>query len=197
MNAEEKILCLPRTALPQQWFKSQNTALKLDWKDLLTILEPHQPVFLKRSQAEIDNSFKQFIPYIIVCTANQLIAAYPRHGNEKRLHGRWSAGIGGHINAQDAVKSSWKDIISTGMKREIQEELPGLQGEPQLLGIINEEQTHVGKVHLGLVFVLISNSIPTQVSPELSGLQWLNRPQLKLLSLELWSQLALTLLPER
>jgi predicted NUDIX family phosphoesterase len=78
-----------------------------------------------------------------------------RRQSESRLHGLWSIGIGGHIDEQDAGA----DPIRTGLRRELDEELcfrePVLaKAEPRFLGLLNDDGTEVGSVHVGLVFQL-------------------------------------------
>jgi predicted NUDIX family phosphoesterase len=63
-----------------------------------------------------------------------------------------SFGIGGHINPVDGEE---KNILDSGLKRELSEELdtdnpPGLD-ELEFLGLICSDANDVSKVHLGLV----------------------------------------------
>jgi predicted NUDIX family phosphoesterase len=80
---------------------------------------------------------------------------YNRQGSEKRLHDLWSLGIGGHINPVDQQnqQSSFKDILVSGMERELGEELAKRpkQDIAGFSGIISEDITDVGKVHFGAV----------------------------------------------
>ncbi len=145
-----------------------------------------------RAQAENDETNKQIIPYLIV-QHDGLLACYTRAGNEKRLKGLKSIGIGGHIEKLDAAGSSLlSDIIQNGAARELEEEFgisntmhPGLE----FLGIINEEYTQVGKVHLGLVFLCNPYQKP-EPREELSLLNWIKPAEINKGDFELWSVLA-------
>ncbi len=75
------------------------------------------------------------------------------------------------------------------------EELIGIpSGSLQFLGLINEEVTPVGSVHLGLVFCLEVEG-PEQIVPgeELHRFCWKSDLELAGLKLEHWSHLALGL----
>ncbi len=83
------------------------------------------------------------------------------------------------------------------MMREIAEEFDGFQGftAPVFCGVINEERSPVGEVHLGLVFRWHVPA-PDGLVPgkELGGFRWLPVDQALRRPLELWSRLALSLL---
>lgn len=156
--------------------------------------------FKPRNRVETDPGFKQIIPYILFQTHDlSRTAVYRRAGGEKRLHDLWSVGIGGHINPEDHISSdhSFFDILTAGMDRELMEEISRRPaGEiPEFIGMINEEITDVGKVHLGAVFRILTR-FPEQISPgpELVDFSWKDTDQLDELNLELWSVLALELI---
>ena len=67
-------------------------------------------------------------------------------GGDARLHERWSIGVGGHVGPDDGG-------IEAGLQREFHEELVAdWQPQPRLLGLLNDDRTPVGRVHLGIVF---------------------------------------------
>jgi predicted NUDIX family phosphoesterase len=67
------------------------------------------------------------------------------------LHSKRSVGIGGHISADDAVDSN---PYEEGMRRELEEEVAiDTPYRGQCVGLINDDQTEVGKVHLGVVHI--------------------------------------------
>lgn len=69
-----------------------------------------------------------------------------RAGGDARLHERWSIGIGGHLNPDDGD-------VRGGLLREFQEEMVAdWLPELQLMGLLNDDSTLVGQVHLGIVF---------------------------------------------
>ncbi len=67
--------------------------------------------------------------------------------------------------------------------------------EPRFAGVINEERTAVGRVHLGLVYHLqIRPAHDIVAGPELTAFAWRTREQAAQLKLEHWSRLALGLI---
>lgn len=122
---------------------------------LETLLDPANTQYLPRNQMEQDPGFKQLIPYCIFQFVNEdqsvEVFQYTRGKGqgEKRLHSKRSVGIGGHISTLDAHDESPYDL---GMQRELEEEIiietPFTQKQ---IGLINDDQTDVGKVHLGVV----------------------------------------------
>ena len=106
--------------------------------------------FVPRAPAETNPALKQLIPYVVVRRGGEVFCTERlSRGNEARLHGKLSIGIGGHINPGEGA-----DIVNEGMRRELHEEL-ALDVEPdaQLIGLINDDTTDVGSVHWGLVFI--------------------------------------------
>ncbi len=149
---------------------------------------------------ENDSSYKQIIPYIVLQTMDSdKTAVYQRQGSEERLHDLWSLGIGGHINPvdMDTSKDAFKQILIAGMERELDEELEQMpeHDQPEFLGVISEDITDVGKVHLGAVFGINTNS-PEIFLPgdELFQFKWEKTSDLQQLNLELWSTMAMELL---
>ena len=199
MDKNEKVLCIKRDLLPESWVAQKSVvSLKLDI--FIENCSTSGFEFVKRIEAENDSSYKQIIPYIILQTKDHgKTAIYQRQGSEQRLHDLWSLGIGGHINPVDVntKKDSFKQILITGMQREIDEELEKMPEElsPEFVGVISEDITDVGKVHLGAVFRIKTNS-PEKFLPgeELFQFTWAKTNSLHKLNLELWSTMALELL---
>lgn len=202
MQTKEKILCIPQNRLPDAWMaRTAVESMPLEaFVDTCT-RAGHQ--FVDRAGAEKNAQWQQVIPYIVLQTRDQeRTAVYLRRGSETRLHDLWSSGIGGHINPQDRSGSnaSFRDILISGMVRELDEELTQrpAQDSPIFCGIINERVTDVGQVHLGAVFriqtLLPDDYVP---GPELNRFQWMKTPELPALNMELWSRLALDLLSRR
>jgi predicted NUDIX family phosphoesterase len=158
--------------------------------------------FVDRPAAEKDPSYKQIIPYIVLQTSDlKWTAMYHRQGSEKRLHDLCSVGIGGHINPIDMDEGtpSFNRILTTGMMRELSEELKqrSQKDTPVFEGVISEDITDVGKVHLGAVFrILTQEPDAYQPGEELYDFSWQPTDQLNQVNLELWSSLALKLLSQ-
>lgn len=123
------------------------------------------------------------------------LACYRRQGTEQRLHGLRSIGIGGHVEVEDAANSLLDTLLSAA-RRELLEELLDLTACPpvRVLGIINEDLTPVGRVHLGIAMLVeIDAKKPPGGGPELLDLDWLAPSVARQFPLEYWSQLALAL----
>lgn len=120
------------------------------------LLDEKNVQFLPRSQAENDPLFKQLIPYIIFCYTDSSgriqIFQYIRGKGmgESRLHHKRSIGVGGHISAEDQLHAG--DVYRKGMLRELNEEVVlNTTFTEQCAGLINDDSTEVGRVHLGIV----------------------------------------------
>jgi predicted NUDIX family phosphoesterase len=128
--------------------------------------------FRPRDEVEDDPGFKQLIPYVVFRHAPQggpaRLFSYTRGRGqgESRLHHKRSIGVGGHISSEDAgvaaeVPSAWRaagvcgaDLYAAGLRREIEEEvdLAGVgRTSHRVAGLINDDSTPVGQVHLGIV----------------------------------------------
>ena len=121
------------------------------------LLDADNVQFRPRSQVETDPGFKQLIPYMIFCHTDSSggvhIFQYVRGKGmgESRLHRKRSIGIGGHISAEDKVQRA-EDIYREGMLRELHEEIVlHTAFTEQCVGLINDDSTEVGRVHLGIV----------------------------------------------
>lgn len=111
--------------------------------------------YRSRPEMEKDPSFKQLIPYVIFqhrdASGNVSVFAYTRGKGqgESRLHSKRSIGVGGHISSLDA---SAANIYEQGMQRELDEEIAiDTPYRMRVIGLINDDLTEVGKVHLGVV----------------------------------------------
>ena len=115
--------------------------------------------FKKRGLVEKDPSYKQPIAYcVIVNPVLKKVFAYQRSAqdarySEKRLQGKWSVGLGGHI---EKFESHNRNPIYASMLRELSEEVEGLGGsiKPRVLGYINDDSDDVGKVHFGILYIV-------------------------------------------
>ncbi|MCA8942972.1 MAG: hypothetical protein KDB80_10470 [Planctomycetes bacterium] len=106
-----------------------------------------------RADAEADPSRKQLIPYCALTFGDQILVVerLPAQG-ESRLHGRMSVGIGGHVNPEDGVGPG---TIRRALGRELREELriaDSAVERAEPIGLINDDASEVGSVHVGLAF---------------------------------------------
>lgn len=118
------------------------------------LLDPAAFAFRPRSAVESDPAFKQLIPYVVLRCGGEVFH-YRRGpaGTEARLTARRSVGVGGHISEADAEGPG--DPYRAGLLRELAEEVDiGCGWAETFLGLINDDRTPVGQVHLGVVHVL-------------------------------------------
>lgn len=122
--------------------------------------------FVPRADAEIDRSLKQVIPYLVLRDGERyFLMRRTRAGGDARLHDRFSIGIGGHLNPGDGD-------LAGGLRREWREELEAdFEPEFELIGLLNDDSTDVGSVHLGAVYVADAGGLPVAIreTEKLSG----------------------------
>lgn len=111
----------------------------------------------RRGDMEEDPSYKQLIGYVLLKDANtNEVLVYKRlvGGGEVRLHGKASVGIGGHMNEVEG--KTIFEMLKINAARELNEEV-GVSEEEALnnlhfIGLINDDKTEVGQVHVGVVY---------------------------------------------
>ena len=111
----------------------------------------------RRGDMEEDPSYKQLIGYVLLKDANtNEVLVYKRlvGGGEARLHGKASVGIGGHMNEVEG--KTIFEMLKINAARELNEEV-GVSEEEALnnlhfIGLINDDKTEVGQVHIGVVY---------------------------------------------
>ncbi len=112
-----------------------------------------------RGEMEQDPSFKQLIPYVIFRyrdpngTVHLFQYTRGKGQGEGRLHSKRSIGIGGHISAEDQSQEGHATAAyQEGMRRELAEEVTlDTPYAERCVGLINDDETEVGRVHLGVV----------------------------------------------
>jgi predicted NUDIX family phosphoesterase len=196
---DEQILVIP-TSLFHQLGHFQGFTTDAD-RYLPTLLAPENTEFRARPEMEQDPSFKQLIPYVLLLYRNSqgtpLLFHYRRGlgQGEARLRKKRSIGIGGHISLID-VESN--DPYGTGMRRELDEEIRiETSYRERRLGLINDDLTDVGKVHLGVVhlFELDSPSVqPNELDIAETGFAPLSELLSQREEFETWSQICLEML---
>jgi predicted NUDIX family phosphoesterase len=170
------------------------------------LFSPEHTSYRPRSDVEEDPSLKQLIPYCVFlhrdADGHQSVFQYTRGSGqgESRLHAKRSVGIGGHISTIDAEADSDLHPYEEGMQRELDEEViietPFRQ---QCVGLINDDETPVGQVHLGVVHLFEVDS--PQVRPrEVDIAEAQFRPVRDILAdldgFETWSQICMKALFE-
>ena len=179
MGAEE-VLVVPASALSLPRFSVDPA----DVASVLSAVERLGCFRLRKPDAEGDPSTRQVIPYVVVVAepSGLVFGTLRIAGGEPRLLGRISLGIGGHINPVDGAGSPL-DALSAGLAREWGEEVacsaPPVFGDP--VAVVNDESDLVGRVHLGLVYVVRIGDADT-VSVRETGIlegRWLSRADLR------------------
>ncbi|HUA66789.1 MAG TPA: NUDIX domain-containing protein [Alphaproteobacteria bacterium] len=153
MATEERVLCFKRT-LFEKIGVFQGLSLEVE-KYLPVVTAQSNVLYLNRSEAEQDKRYKQLIPYTLIIHGDRILR-YRRGkgGQETRLHGLYSVGVGGHISEED------KGLFTTGpgyqeaMRRELMEEVAIDVTKEMAVAVINDDSTDVGCVHLGIVHVV-------------------------------------------
>jgi predicted NUDIX family phosphoesterase len=142
--------------------------------------------FIDRPTAEQSPQYKQIIPYVLIRRdGSWFLLQRTQKQTEARLHHKLSLGIGGHINPDTP------DLID-GLQKELDEEV-GIDGDYELtfVGILNDDSTEVGSVHLGAVFVLTAEGdVEVRETEKMTG-RWVTEAELAALrnDMETWTQI--------
>ncbi len=187
----EKVLTVPASCLWDR-IKYVEKGLITEGVDQLALLVTRCGGFMDRPVAEADPAYKQIIPYAVIRHSDRYFLLQRKSAqSEQRLHNKWSIGVGGHINPPETATGS--DVIGEGLTREINEELfiaPGYR--ETLVGLINDDTTEVGRVHLGILFEIDSASLDVLVreTDKMDGAWALpNHLEMSYDRLETWSQI--------
>lgn len=161
---DEQILVIKRsTLLPGETW---NGIRKVNFEHYTSLIETHKE-FHPRGIMEADPTYKQIIPYLVFTYGGKLfVMQRDKKASETRLQSKFSLGIGGHIRKSDMQTNSIIDWAT----REFYEEVSydgQLTIEP--LGILNDDSTEVGKVHIGFVFLLYGSHDQISIKSELQS----------------------------
>lgn len=155
-DATEQVLVVPTSLLHELGYFQGFSAEVGKYLDEL--LHPRHASYRPRPVMEQDPSFKQLIPYVIFRYQDPAGETFLFHylrgkgQGEARLHSKRSVGIGGHICSEDHAAAKGNAPYYEGMQRELQEEvLIDTPYTEKLVGLLNDDHTEVGRVHLGVV----------------------------------------------
>jgi predicted NUDIX family phosphoesterase len=111
-----------------------------------------------RDEMERDPAFKQVIPYLVVRDGpSYFLMRRTRAGGDERLHERYSIGVGGHLNEGDGG-------LEGGLRREWAEEIDAaFEPEFRVVGLLNDDESDVGRVHVGVVYLAETDGRPVAV----------------------------------
>jgi predicted NUDIX family phosphoesterase len=151
----ERVLVVPRARLMGDpgWY-----GVRTDGLDDFEALVADWGRFEPRAAMEVDPGHKQVIPYLVLRDGERIfLMRRTRAGGDPRLHDRWSIGVGGHLNAGDPD-------LAGGLRREWREELDAAWDPVfRLVGLLNDDTTDVGRVHVGAIYVADAAGRPVAV----------------------------------
>jgi predicted NUDIX family phosphoesterase len=153
VKTDERVLVVPGAQLDRLG-RFQGFSPEAD-RYLNGLLVPEFMDYRPRSEVEDDPGFKQIIPYVVF-RSGEGVFCYTRGKSqgEARLHRLRSLGVGGHVSDEDAQGGRTLDAYEAALKRELDEEVEiGSPGRIHRVGLINDDATPVGRVHLGVVHV--------------------------------------------
>ncbi|HSP34078.1 MAG TPA: NUDIX domain-containing protein [Thermoanaerobaculia bacterium] len=181
----EQVMVVERAELAR--FLEPNTYALIvgDLDEILDIIQSKH-FFIDRKTAEQAPHYKQIIPYVVIRHGDTyFLLQRTRKQAEARLHDKLSLGVGGHINPDAPT-------ILGGLDKELEEEV-GVEGDYEIsfAGILNDDTTDVGRVHLGVVYVLdaAQQTVEIREKDKMTG-SWVARADLEPLRdrMETWSQ---------
>ncbi len=186
MGSVEQVLVFPRSLLPR--FVGVRSYDPVLWDKIRK-----NAVFMNRKEAEVSTVYKQIIPYSLVQVGDKFLS-YRRtsKGKEGRLVGLRSLGIGGHINPVDRERA---DIVVGSLIREFEEELGLVVHEEMfsLIGFLNDDETPVGFVHFGVLFLVRMDKCELgELEGSISEVEFIRPEEISshLEEYETWSKLA-------
>lgn len=152
MGMGDEILVVKRESLfTEEEFEG---FLPAEQRDYISRILSNVDYQVRTEELERDPSWQQPIPYVwIVNPETKEVFAYRRAGkdgnySESRLAGKWSCGLGGHIDKADS-----ENPIEGAMMRELQEEVSMPEyPTPRIVGYLNVSGG-VNAVHFGVVAI--------------------------------------------
>lgn len=185
MAGNESVLCVPESV--RLWMGIEHGFTQAFDYELREMLDSRTGCWIPKDRAEVSPEWKQLIPYCLLMRDGELLS-YQRSEacGEARLVGKRAFGIGGHIdqprdqNELDrlvAPNVAFGAAIRRALWAELGEELEILGGghlRPHFQGFLYDDDTPVGRVHLGLVYLieLPPHAVVRSVDPAVVDLQW-------------------------
>lgn len=163
MSPDELVYVVPREAVIDE--TGWHGVRTVDVEQFLAAVDRHGR-FAPRPAMEGDPAFKQIIPYLVLRDGERyFLMRRTKAGGDIRLHDRWSIGVGGHLNPGDVD-------VAGGLLREWAEEVVAdFVPDFRLIGLLNDDTTDVGRVHLGAVYLAdaAGRSVTIREVDKLSG----------------------------
>jgi predicted NUDIX family phosphoesterase len=164
-------------------------------KYLKAILSRGSNFFVGRSEAENNPTYKQIIPYALIVFRNTVLHyVRGKKAGEQRLIAKGSIGVGGHMNEGDeSLFAMDEQAYRAGVEREVNEEIIiDTPFEDQIVALLNDDSTEVGRVHLGIVHVFkLTEPKVEKREAMITGLTFLPKNELlaRRETMETWSQI--------
>jgi predicted NUDIX family phosphoesterase len=158
--------------------------------------------FTSRFDCEDDELLLQAVPYIIIANGNRVftycraddIAKY----GEPKLFGKWSIGVGGHVNEEDGreLTPTLDRVLRDEVRFSSQYGRHCKTGRPQLVGSVLTRALPVDRVHVGLVYVVHTNGRvqPASESIAKGGMESIDTLADRMNQYESWSRALIPLL---
>jgi predicted NUDIX family phosphoesterase len=131
-------------------------------------------LFIDRPLAEVSPEFRQIIPYVVIRNGDDyFVLKRTTKQTEARLHHKLSLGIGGHVNPGHSLLE--------GLRKELDEEVQiAADYAMEFIGVINDDSTDVGRVHLGAAYLLDAGSkdVVVKETEKMIG-EWMPRAALR------------------
>ncbi len=189
------------TALLDRIGRFQGYSLDVE-KYLPVLLDPSNNRFIDRDKAEHDPSYKQLIPYVVLRYQDSVFRyVRGKKSSEARLIAMRSIGLGGHIEPSDRnLFSSDDQLYRVAAQREVEEEVElASPNSEQIVALINDDSTDVGKVHFGIVHIWDLATPDVRKREGLitqAGFTAIGKVKEDSAELESWSQFALDVLTD-
>lgn len=185
INLHDEAILVVKTSHIQNLWQGLKTSNIENFVSLINEKKEFHP----RSLMELDENYKQIIPYLVFKFEDSIFVMQRKStASEQRLKNKLSIGIGGHVREEDISNKS----IFDWAKREFHEEID-YQGnlDAKLIGILNDDSNSVGKVHIGLVFLLNGNSDKIKIKSELKSGKLIPIKEIPFFmsKMETWSQI--------
>ena len=164
-------------------------------KYLKAILSRGNNFFIPRPEAESNPVYKQIIPYALIAFQDTVLHyVRGKKAGEQRLIAKGSIGVGGHMNESDeSLFAMDEQAYRAGVEREVNEEIKiDTLFEDQVVALLNDDSTEVGRVHLGIVHIFKLEAPKVQKREAMvTGLTFRTKEELisQRESLETWSQI--------
>lgn len=162
----ELTLAVPTAELWQILDYQENAVIKAADKDIMARILS-LGIFEHRNLLEDDPSYKQIIPYAVICCGDEAyLFRRTKKQTESRLHNLYSLGVGGHMNP--CGEPLGLTYIHHELEREMREEVL-LHDDCHItamapIGFINDDTNEVGRVHLGVLYQINVSSKSLEIN---------------------------------